>query len=209
MESTDDGEGNKHNRQEFDAKVTQQDLVDSYMAPFQDCVEQGEVTSLMCSYNSVNGIPACANDWLLNTVARGEWEFDGYITSDCDADANVFTTHHYTQTPAEAVRDVLRAGTDVDCGGFVQKNAQAALDNKTITIDDIDTRLKYLFAMRMRLGHFDPGAWTAKRATRSLSLSLFCAKHTLRARFPFSQNSFFQMDRCKRSRRRRFATTTR
>ena len=172
MESTDDGEGNKHNRQEFDAKVTQQDLVDSYMAPFQDCVEQGEVTSLMCSYNSVNGIPACANDWLLNTVARGEWEFDGYITSDCDADANVFTTHHYTQTPAEAVRDVLRAGTDVDCGGFVQKNAQAALDNKTITIDDIDTRLKYLFAMRMRLGHFDPGAWTAKRATLSLSLSL-------------------------------------
>jgi beta-glucosidase-like glycosyl hydrolase len=156
MESTDDGEGNVHNRQEFNAIVKQQDLVDSYMAPFQDCVEQGKVTSLMCSYNAVNGIPSCANDWLLTTVARGEWEFDGYITSDCDADANVYTTHHYTATPGEAVRDVLRAGTDVDCGGFVTHNAQGALDNKTITVDDIDVRLRYLFRMRLRLGHFDP-----------------------------------------------------
>ena len=81
------------------SQVTPQDLVDSYMAPFQDCVEQGEVTSLMCSYNSVNGVPSCANGWLLNTVARGEWEFDGYITSDCDADANVFTTHHCEEPP--------------------------------------------------------------------------------------------------------------
>ena len=172
MEGTDDGEGNIHNRHEFDAKVTQQDLVDSYMAPFQDCVEQGEVTSLMCSYNSVNGIPACANEWLLKTVARGEWGFDGYITSDCDADANVYTTHNYTKTQAEAVRDIFRAGTDVDCGGFIQRNAQKALDNKTITIDDIDTRLKFLFAMRLRLGHFDPGACIQKKIINSLSLSL-------------------------------------
>ena len=77
-----------------------------------------------------------------------------YITSDCDADANVFTTHNYTATVAEAVRDVLRAGTDVDCGRFVQTNAQGALDNKTITMDDIDTRLNMLFAVRMRLGQF-------------------------------------------------------
>jgi beta-glucosidase-like glycosyl hydrolase len=78
------------------------------------------------------------------------------ITSDCDADANVYSTHHYTATPEEAVKDVLRAGTDVDCGGFVQKNAAAALAKGIITKDDIDTRLKFLFRMRLRLGHFDP-----------------------------------------------------
>jgi beta-glucosidase-like glycosyl hydrolase len=55
------------------------------MAPFQDCVEQGKVSGLMCSYNAINGDPACANDWLLKDTARGEWGFDGYITSDCDA----------------------------------------------------------------------------------------------------------------------------
>ena len=55
--------------------------------------------------DEVNGIPSCANSWLLNNVAREAWGFDGYITSDCDADANVYNSHHYTATPEEAVRD--------------------------------------------------------------------------------------------------------
>jgi pre-mRNA-splicing factor SYF2/beta-D-xylosidase 4 len=154
MESTTEN-GVHHWRNEFDATVTQQDLVDSYLAPFQACVEKGDVTSLMCSYNAINGVPSCANDWLLDTVARKEWGFDGYITSDCDADADVFNNHHYTATAEETVRDVLRAGTDVDCGGFVQQHAQSALDKKLIDEADIDKRLSYLFRMRMRLAHFD------------------------------------------------------
>ena len=122
--------GIHHDRNHYDATITMQDLVDSYMKPFQACVEKGEVSGLMCSYNAVNGVPSCANDWLLTTVAREEWGFDGYVTSDCDADNDVVFSHHYhNDTPAEGVRDVLRAGTDVDCGGFVGKYAQAALDN--------------------------------------------------------------------------------
>ena len=38
---------------------------------------------------------------------------DGYITSDCDADANVLNPHHYTKTAEEAVAAVHSAGTDV------------------------------------------------------------------------------------------------
>ena len=52
--------------------------VDSYMVPFQACVEEGSVSGLMCSYNAVNGVPTCADDWLLQTVARDQWQFDGY-----------------------------------------------------------------------------------------------------------------------------------
>ena len=86
-----------------------------------------------------------------DTVARQEWEFDGYITSDCDADQDVVSSHHYhNDTAAEGVRDVLKAGTDVDCGGLVGGNAQAALEQKLITVDDIDARLKMLFRVRMR-----------------------------------------------------------
>ena len=147
--------GEEHDRTDFDATITQQDLVDSYLAPFQACVEKGKVSSLMCSYNAVNGVPSCANDWLLQTVARDAWGFDGYITSDCDADSNVFDPHHYTKTKEEAVAAVLHAGTDVDCGGFVGGNAQSALDQKLISEADIDARLHKLFRVRMRLSHFD------------------------------------------------------
>lgn len=58
--------------------------------------------------------------------------FEGYITSDCDADADVFYAHSYlNQTAEEDVRDILRAGTDVDCGSFIGSKAQSALDNGT------------------------------------------------------------------------------
>ena len=114
------------------------------------------MSGIMCSYNSVNGVPSCANDWLLGDLLRDSWSFDGYVTSDCDADSDVFNTHHYTATPELAVQAVLRAGTDVDCGGFVSQYAPSALNNSDITVGDIDTVLKRLFRVRLRLGHFDP-----------------------------------------------------
>ena len=50
---------------------------------------------------------------------------------------------------------ILRAGVDVDCGGFFGAHAQSALDQKLITEADLDARLRMLFRIRMRLGHFD------------------------------------------------------
>jgi pre-mRNA-splicing factor SYF2/beta-D-xylosidase 4 len=148
--------GVTHTRHDYDAIISQQDLVDSYLLPFQACVEKGRVSGLMCSYNAINGKPSCANDWLLQTAARDEWGFDGYVTSDCDADADVYNKHHYTKTAEETVAAVLNAGTDVDCTSFVGTHAKSALDQKLIDEALIDTRLKVLFKVRMRLGHFDP-----------------------------------------------------
>ncbi|KAH8056252.1 xylan 1,4-beta-xylosidase [Aureococcus anophagefferens] len=155
LENTRQPDGEQWDRQHVDSNVTQRDLVDSYMVPFQACVEKGKVSSLMCSYNAVNGVPSCANDWLLQTVARDAWHFDGYITSDCDADSNVYDAHHYAATPEEAVADVLKAGTDVDCQSFVGQHARSALDKGLITEADMDARLVNLFKVRLRLGHFD------------------------------------------------------
>ena len=99
---------------------------------------------------------------------------DGYITSDCDADADVYNKHHYYKTPEETVAGVLKAGTDVDCTSFVSRtiiagiwvaffqecqqescaqvgqHAQSALDKKLIDEADIDVRLANLFKVRMR-----------------------------------------------------------
>ena len=108
------------------------------------------------SYNALNGVPTCASPWLLDAVARTELGFDGYVTSDCDADNDVYFNHHYTSTPEESVAAILRAGTDVDCGGFIGKYAASALNKSVITTEDIDARLRKLMRVRMRLGHFDP-----------------------------------------------------
>ena len=169
MESTTEKDGEFHDRNHVDSAVTQRDLVDSYMRPFQSCVEKGWVTSLMCSYNAVNGVPSCANTWLLDTIARAEWGFDGYITSDCDADDDVVNAHHWlNHTAAQGVADVLHAGTDVDCGGFVSHNAQEALDARLITSSDVDARLINLFKVRLRLGHFGRSGPTRSARRRTL-----------------------------------------
>ena len=78
-------------------------------------------------------------------MARNDWGFDGYITSDCDAVGDVFNKHHYYATEEETVAGVMAAGTDIDCTSFLGAHAQSALDKKLITEDDIDAHLKTLF----------------------------------------------------------------
>ena len=70
---------NGTDRNHIDSFVPQQDLVDSYLPSFQACVEEGKASGIMCSYNAVNGVPSCANDWLLGTLLRESWGFDGYV----------------------------------------------------------------------------------------------------------------------------------
>ena len=74
-----------HTRHNFDAPVPLEELHEYYLAPFRACVMEGKSLGIMCSYNSVNGVPSCANPWLLNATLRASWRFEGYVTSDCGA----------------------------------------------------------------------------------------------------------------------------
>jgi beta-glucosidase-like glycosyl hydrolase len=143
----------------FNAIVTDQDEVDTYLPAFQSCVEKGRVSSLMCSYNAVNGIPSCANDFLMTTIAREEWGFTGgYITSDCDAVDNILNNHHYVNNTNDLARVVLAAGMDIDCGGALTNALPGAIAAGTVTPDMYNRALYNLFTVRMRLGEFDPSA---------------------------------------------------
>eukprot|EP01060_Flectonema_neradi_P015965 TRINITY_DN225_c0_g1_i1.p1 TRINITY_DN225_c0_g1~~TRINITY_DN225_c0_g1_i1.p1 ORF type:complete len:751 (+),score=186.03 TRINITY_DN225_c0_g1_i1:68-2320(+) len=142
------------NRHDFDAIITAQDEADTYLPAFHSCVVNGKATALMCSYNAVNGVPSCANGRIMNGFARGQWGFEGYITSDCGAVADVDRSHHYansTQTPA----DVLQAGMDSDCGGYLGQFLKRSLSVNATKPSDIDTAAEHLFAVQIRLGMFD------------------------------------------------------
>ncbi|KAF0895901.1 hypothetical protein E2562_017547 [Oryza meyeriana var. granulata] len=142
-------------RYNFNAKVTAQDLADTYNPPFKSCVVEGKASCIMCAYTLINGVPACANSDLLTKTVRGEWKLDGYTASDCDAVAILHQAEHYTKTPEEAVAVALKAGLDINCGTYVQQHATSAIQKGKLTEKDVDNALKSLFAIRMRLGHFD------------------------------------------------------
>lgn len=85
---------------------------DTFQPPFKSCVIDGNVASVMCSYNQVNGKPTCADPDLLSGVIRGEWKLNGYIVSDCDSVDVLFNSQHYTKSPEEAAAKTILAGND-------------------------------------------------------------------------------------------------
>jgi beta-glucosidase-like glycosyl hydrolase len=58
-------------------QVSKQDMEDTFNVPFRMCVKEGNVASVMCSYNQVNGVPTCADPNLLKGTIRGQWRLDG------------------------------------------------------------------------------------------------------------------------------------
>ncbi|QHN94131.1 probable beta-D-xylosidase 7 [Arachis ipaensis] len=143
------------NRFAFDARVSLQDLADTYQPPFKSCIEEGHASGIMCAYNRVNGVPNCADYNLLTNIARKQWDFDGYITSDCGAVSLLHDEQGYAKSPEDAVSDVLRAGMDVECGSYLTEHAKSAVLKKKLATSEIDRALHNLFSIRMRLGLFD------------------------------------------------------
>uniref|UniRef100_A0A453D9Y6 Fibronectin type III-like domain-containing protein n=1 Tax=Aegilops tauschii subsp. strangulata TaxID=200361 RepID=A0A453D9Y6_AEGTS len=142
-------------RYTFDAKVSQQDLDDTFQPPFKSCVLDGNVASVMCSYNKVNGKPTCADKDLLEGVIRGDWKLNGYIVSDCDSVDVLYTQQHYTKTPEEAAAITIKSGLDLNCGNFLAQHTVAAVQAGELSEEDVDRAITNNFIMLMRLGFFD------------------------------------------------------
>ncbi|KFK42187.1 hypothetical protein AALP_AA2G222800 [Arabis alpina] len=136
----------------FNAQVSLADLAETYQPPFKKCIQEGRASGIMCAYNRVNGVPACANPNLLTHTARGLWQFNGYITSDCDAVSIIYDAQGYAKSPEDAVADVLKAGMDVNCGSYLAKHTKSALQKKKVSESDINRALINLFSVRIRLG---------------------------------------------------------
>ncbi|KAG8037956.1 hypothetical protein GUJ93_ZPchr0026g29121 [Zizania palustris] len=141
-------------RYTFNAEVNEQDMSDTYQPPFRSCIQEGRASCLMCSYNQVNGVPACARKDILQK-ARDEWGFQGYITSDCDAVAIIHENQTYTISDEDSVAVVLKAGMDINCGSFLIRHTKSAIKKGKIQEEDINHALFNLFSVQLRLGFFD------------------------------------------------------
>jgi hypothetical protein len=124
---------------------------------------EAKAGSVMCAYNSVNGQPACVNQFLLQDQLRGKWGFQGYVVSDCEAIINIFRNHHFTRTQPEASALAVQRGVDNECIDFAKatddhdyKPYLEAYQQGILNESEIDTALVRLFTARMKLGMFDP-----------------------------------------------------
>jgi beta-glucosidase len=156
--------GPEPTRHNADVTVSKHDELDTYLPAFRAAVTEGKAGSVMCAYNSINGQPACANDFTLVNQLRGKWGFNGYVVSDCGAVIDIFHGHHYTPSQAEASAASLKHGMDNECvdgGTLVKSNFDYkpyldAVAQGYLKESDIDVNLIRLYTARMKLGMFDP-----------------------------------------------------
>jgi beta-glucosidase len=151
-------------RHSMDVVVSKHDELDTYLPAFRATVTDAKADSVMCAYNSINGQPACVNEFLLDDQLRGKWGFQGYVVSDCGAVIDIFKGHHFTASQPEASALALKRGMDNECADFFAKVTDNhdyapyldAVKQGLLKESDIDVAVTRLMTARMKLGMFDP-----------------------------------------------------
>lgn len=141
-------------RHSFDARVSEQDLRETYLPAFQACVQEAGVETVMGAYNRTNGEPCCGSRHLLIDILRREWGFDGHVTSDCWAIKDFHEHHGVTATPVESVSLAMNNGCDLNCGSLFLYLKQA-VEEGLVDEKRLDEAVVNLFTSRMKLGVFD------------------------------------------------------
>lgn len=147
--------GPEPERHEFDARVSEHDLLNTYLPAFRMAVVEGKAESIMCVYNAVGGTPGCASVDLLQKRLRDGWGFKGYVVSDCGAVNDIHENHKFTPTLGGAAVAAVKAGTDLTCGNEYRTLVDEVKAGR-ITEAELDRSLERLFVARFRLGMFDP-----------------------------------------------------
>ncbi|MGP4111094.1 glycoside hydrolase family 3 N-terminal domain-containing protein [Streptomyces sp. 4N509B] len=90
------------------------ELADLVLPPFEMALRDGRARSVMPAYHDIDGLPSTANAWLLKTLLREEWGFEGTVVSDYFAVSFLELTHHVAGSAAEAAALALASGVDVE-----------------------------------------------------------------------------------------------
>lgn len=135
---------------------TDYDLWDTYLPAFKELITKANVAGVMCAYNALYGQPCCGSDPLMNDILRKQWNFTGYVTSDCWAIDDFFKYHKTHPDATSAAVDAVLHGTDVECGTDVYKSLLNGVNKGLIKEAQLDVSLERLFTTRYKLGMFDP-----------------------------------------------------
>lgn len=123
-------------RMSISAEIDERTLREIYLAAFETLVKKAQPWTIMCSYNRINGVYSCENDWLLNKVLRDEWGFEGLVMTDWGAmDERV---------PS------LKAGLDLempDCHGETDKLIVKAVQSGELEEPVLDTAVERILTM--------------------------------------------------------------
>lgn len=128
-------------------------MYQDYLPPYKAAVDAG-AGSFMSSFNTINGVPATGNQWLLTDLLRKQWGFKGFVVSDYTA-VNELTAHGLGDLQTVSALS-LKAGLDMDMvgEGFL-KTLKKSLKEGKVTQVEIDLACRRVLEAKYKLGLFD------------------------------------------------------
>jgi beta-glucosidase len=145
---------NEDNRDGSSSDFDERLFREYYSVPFRMAIEQGGADAMMTSYNAWNHVPMTENP-VLRSVVMKEWGFNGILCTDAGALTNMVTRHHVFATLPEAAAAAIHAGINQFLDDY-RKPVQEALARNLITEADLDSNLRGVFRIMLRLGMLDP-----------------------------------------------------
>ncbi len=138
----------------FNERLLEEVYFPAYKAAFQEA----NAWSVMTSYNSLDGRPCTANDWLLNKKLKDEWGFDGFVISDANAVGIINLIHFTTQDYADAGKQSIENGLDVIFEVYYdeyKENYYPAFERGDIDEEKLNEAVRRVLRAKFKLGLFE------------------------------------------------------
>lgn len=147
---------------------------DEILPPFKAAVMEAKAKGIMPSHSEIDGIPCHGNKWLLTSVLRDEWGFDGIVISDYNDALRLDVLHHVEADIEQAAINALDAGLDMDIpnGSAYESLLGAAKKNKEVE-KLLDRAVSRILKIKFELGLFENITVDAEKTKETVN----CKEH--------------------------------
>ena len=144
-------------RDSYPVHISERELREVYLSPFESCVREAGAGSVMAAYNSLNDVPCSADHWLLTDLLRKEWGFRGIVVSDYGSVGGIREKHSVASTMAEAGVLAVKAGLDMELPDVLYYGRpllDTARADRAVAAA-VDAAVKNVLRTKFRLGLFE------------------------------------------------------
>jgi beta-glucosidase len=139
--------------------IGERELRTVMLKPFEPAFREGHAMAAMAAYHEIDGIPVTADPFLLKTILRQEWGFQGFVLSDLGAIQRLYTVHHVAASPKDASCLAIHSGVDMQFYDFPHDVFQKALVDcvreGSLPQADLDRAVRSVLRVKFALGLFD------------------------------------------------------
>lgn len=138
------------------ADFSERTVREVFLPPFEAAIHEAHARAVMPSYNELNGIPNHSNTWLLRDILRGEWGYQGLVTSDYFAIKQLEDIHHIAADCKQAALWAIKAGVDIELPATdCYKALPELVQEGSIPQSLIDDAVARVLRAKFELGLFD------------------------------------------------------